>query len=104
MIDFAPFQPGDTGGDEAIDDSTTFAVNGVVVNFGPDLVRTIDLDQDLQPADGTFAPINFFQQLDQYPTINFQLQDIATCAELQAGPGGAAIQCAAGRYLAVWLR
>jgi hypothetical protein len=92
LIDFAPFQPIDPGGDEAIDDSTTFAVNGVVVNFGPDLVRTIDLDQDLQPADGAFAPVNFFQQLDQYPTINFQLQDIATCGELQlANPG---IQCA----------
>jgi hypothetical protein len=96
LIDFSPFQPIDNGGDEAIENTTTFAVNGVVVNFGDNLVRTVDLDQDLQPADGAFAPINFFQVLDQYPTINFQLQDIATCAELQASPGGAAIQCAAG--------
>ena len=103
LIDFAPFQPGDPGGDEAIDDSTTFTVNGVVVNFGPDLVRTVDLDQDLQPADGAFAPIDFFQRLDQYPTINFQLQDIATCGELQAANPG--IQCAGPDplKLAVWL-
>jgi PEP-CTERM motif len=93
-IDFAPL--GNPLGDEAIEDTTTFAVNGVVVNFGADLVTTVDLDQDLQPADGAFAPINFFQQLDQYMSINFQLQDIATCAELQAANPISPIQCSAG--------
>lgn len=94
LIDFLPLQPGDPGGDEGIQATSTFAINGVVVAAGPNLARTQDLDQNVYPAGGAFAPLDYFQSLVNHPTINFQLQEIATCASLQAASPG--LSCDAG--------
>jgi PEP-CTERM motif len=88
VIDFEPEGPPD--GTEDILATTTLEINGVPIN---DLLGAIalDLDQTLFPTTGFDTPLDFYEQLEEFPTVNFQLQDIQSCAELQATT--AAIQC-----------
>ena len=82
LIDFSPVG---AGADESVVDTTTFRVGGVLVTAGTANVTTQDLSQLLYPADATFTPLDFFQQLDQFPTVDFQLTDIVQCSQLGGG-------------------
>jgi hypothetical protein len=71
---------------ENIANTSTFMVNGVLVSFCDNCVIAKDLDNATFPATGFQTPLNFYEQLVQFPTINFQLQDIFTCADLLSLP------------------
>jgi PEP-CTERM motif len=83
-IDFTP-PPGTGFGLQNIAATTTFEVGGVAVLSGPALVLAKDLDQVAFPVSGFDTPLDFSEQLLQFPTVNFQLQDILSCGELGGG-------------------
>jgi hypothetical protein len=82
-VDFIPVGTG--VGDEDIQSSSTFRVNGVLVTPCSDCVTAKDLDSVAFPVTGFTTPLDFYEQLDQFPTLNFQLQDILSCEELGGG-------------------
>ena len=85
--DTIDFEPVGTGfGDENITATSTFSVDGVIVTPGTNLATTTDLAVPPNPGAnaliGAQFELDFFQQLDQFPTLNFQLNYVAPCAEL----------------------
>ena len=83
-IDFEPLGLGT--GLENITDTSTFAVDGVVVTAGANLATTKDLAIPPNVAPnaliGEEFVLDFFQTLHEFPTLNFQLNYVATCGEL----------------------
>ena len=87
--DTIDFEPVGTGtGLENITGTSTFAVDGVEITPGANLATTKDLA--IPPNPGANALIgqqfvlDFFQQLDEFPSLNFQLNYVAPCTELGA--------------------
>jgi hypothetical protein len=85
-IDFTPL-----GGGEGLQNIpgpgvSTFEVNGVLAVNCSNCVVAQDLSQLDQPVNPTeenpFQIVDFYEQLLQFPTLNFQLQDILSCGEL----------------------
>ena len=80
------FEPAGTGtGLQDVETSTTFTVNGTPVAPCDDCVIAKDLTQAIAPVNEPFEPVDFYEQLLQFPTLNFQLQDVLSCAELGGG-------------------
>jgi hypothetical protein len=79
------FDPTGAGGLENIAATSTFTVNGTLVTPCNDCVDAKDLDNATFPVSGFDEPLDFYEQLDQFPTLNFQLQDILSCGELGGG-------------------
>jgi hypothetical protein len=87
--DTIDFEPIGTGfGDENITATSTFRVDGVLVTPGANLATTKDLAVPPNPGAnaliGAEFVLDFFQQLDQFPSLNFQLNYVAPCTELGA--------------------
>jgi hypothetical protein len=79
-IDFTP--AGGGVGDENIINTSTFTVGGTLVTPCSDCITAKDLDQTLFPVSGFTTPLDNYELLDQFPTLNFQMQDILSCGEL----------------------
>jgi hypothetical protein len=75
-------------GEENIANTSTFRVDGNLVTFCSNCVTAADLDSATFPATGFTTALDFYERLDQYPTIDFQLQDVFSCTELAAFGAG----------------
>ena len=80
------FLPEDGGlGQEDIEGTSTFRVNGALVTPCESCIDAKDLDQVAFPVTGFLEPLDFYEQLDEFPTLNFQLHDILSCVDLESG-------------------